>query len=98
MIFYTHVKHSPTEAVYIKYYKKYIKNALQTHTYTHACARAHTHTDACAHTHTYTDCSRNWLLILVITSIGRFSSERVKGFKFGTFIGGFPVISWQSKG
>ena len=53
-IFYTHVKHSPTKTIYIKYYKKINKNnnnknALQTHT--HAC------------THTYTDCSRNWVLL-----------------------------------
>ena len=49
MIFYTHVKHSPTKTIYIKYYLKNNnnKNALQTHT------------------HTYTDCSRNWVLILV---------------------------------
>ena len=24
MIFYTHVEHSPTKTIYIKYYKKYI--------------------------------------------------------------------------
>ena len=49
MIFYTHVEHSPTKTIYIKYYKKNYKklNALQTHTH----ARAHT------------DCSRNWVLI-----------------------------------
>ena len=60
MIFYTHVEHSPTKTIYIKYYKKNLKNkqqqnALQTHTHTHARERAHT----------YTDCSRNWVLILV---------------------------------
>ena len=43
MIFYTHVEHSPTKTIYIKYYTK---NALQTHTHTH------THTRARAHTHT----------------------------------------------
>ena len=37
MMFYTHVKHSPTKTIYIKYlfifnFKK-IKNALQTHTH-----------------------------------------------------------------
>ena len=36
MIFYTHVKHSPTKTIYIKYYLKINKkinnkNALQTH-------------------------------------------------------------------
>ena len=50
MIFYTHVEHSPTKTIYIKYYKKNIKkHTLQTHT----------------HTHTHIDCSRNWVLILV---------------------------------
>ena len=52
-IFYTHVEHSPTKTIYIKYYTK-SKNALQTR------ARAHTHT----HTHTHNDRSRNWVLIL----------------------------------
>ena len=47
IIFYTHVQHSPTKTIYIKYYKKQTnKNAL----HTHARARAHTHT----HTHTHT--------------------------------------------
>ena len=37
MIVYTHVKHSPTKTIYIKYYKNKnkTKNALQTHTHTH---------------------------------------------------------------
>ena len=34
MIFYTHVEHSPTKTIYVKYYTKQIKNALQTHTLT----------------------------------------------------------------
>ena len=34
MIFYTHVEHSPTKTIYIKYYKKNKKNALQTRTHT----------------------------------------------------------------
>ena len=38
MIFYTHVEHSPTKTIYIKYYKKKRK----TH-YTHI--HTHTHTD-----------------------------------------------------
>ena len=38
MILYTHVEHSPTKTIYIKYYTK---NALQTHTR----ARTHTHND-----------------------------------------------------
>ena len=48
MIFCTHVKHSPTKTIYIKYYlkrkKEKEKSALQTHTHTRARARAHTHT------------------------------------------------------
>ena len=32
MIFYTHVEHSPTKTIYIKYYRKQNKTALQTHT------------------------------------------------------------------
>ena len=36
MIFYTHVEHSPTKTIYIKYYKKQTnKTALQTPTPTH---------------------------------------------------------------
>ena len=34
MIFYTHVEHSPTKTIYVKYYTKQTKNALQTHTHT----------------------------------------------------------------
>ena len=38
-IFYTHVEHSPTKTIYLKYYKKN-KNALQTHTHAHTdCSR-----------------------------------------------------------
>ena len=49
MIFYTHVEHSPTKTIYIKYYKIYI-DIYKTHY---------------KQTHTHTDCSRNWVLILV---------------------------------
>ena len=77
MIFCTHVKHSPTKTIYIKYYlkrkKEKEKSALQTHTHTRARARAHTHT------HTYTDCSRNWVLILVRMEI----LWEEEGFQFG---------------
>ena len=34
MIFYTHVEHSPTETVYIKYYMEKQTHTLQTHTHT----------------------------------------------------------------
>ena len=41
MVFYTHVEHSPTKTIYIKYYtQQTTKNALQTHAHTHT----HTHT------------------------------------------------------
>ena len=47
MIFYTHVEHSPTKTVYIKYYKKQ-KQKRTTNTRTHA--RTHTHTLTVAET------------------------------------------------
>ena len=56
MIYYTHVEHSLTKTIYIKYYME-----TRTHTRTHTCAHIHTHT----YTHTRADCSRNWVLILV---------------------------------
>ena len=40
-IFYTHVEHSPTKTIYIKYY-------METHTHMHTNTHAHTRT------HTYT--------------------------------------------
>ena len=47
MVFCTHVEHSPTKTIYIKYYKKIkLKKALQTHTHTHT----HTHTMTVAET------------------------------------------------
>ena len=42
MIFYTHVEHSPTETIYIKYYKNKLKNALHTDTHTHTLTVAET--------------------------------------------------------
>ena len=43
MIFYTHVEHSPTKTIYIKYHtKNTTKNALQTHTHTHTMTVAET--------------------------------------------------------
>ena len=51
MIFYTHVEHSPTKTIYIKYYTKQ-KTKQKTH-YKHT------------HTHIHNECSRNWVLILV---------------------------------
>ena len=44
MIFYTHVEHSPTKTIYMKYYtttttKYNKKNALQTHTHIHTHGR-----------------------------------------------------------
>ena len=49
MIFYTHVEHSPTKTIYIKYLKNNNKKPHYKHT----------------HTHTHIDCSRNWVLILI---------------------------------
>ena len=42
MVFYTHVEHSPTKTIYIKYYAEKQTHAL--HTHARARARAHTHT------------------------------------------------------
>ena len=62
MIFYTHVEHSPTKTIYIKYYTEKQTHALDTqHTHTHTHTHARTH----ARTHAHNDCSRNWVLILV---------------------------------
>ena len=45
----THVEHSPTKTIYIRYTKNNNnKNALNTHTHTHTHARTHART----HTHT----------------------------------------------
>ena len=42
MIFYTHVEHSPTETIYIKYYKIKIKiRTTNTHTHTHTYTHTH---------------------------------------------------------
>ena len=35
MIFYTHVEHSPTKTIYIKYYMEKQANTRTTHTHTH---------------------------------------------------------------
>ena len=48
-IFYTHVEHSPTKTIYIKYYTE-----KRTHTHTHTHIQTHTHTHANTHTHTHT--------------------------------------------
>ena len=81
MIFYTHVEHSPTKTIYIKYY-------LNTHTHTHT----HTHTQHTHKTtppqkkqqqkhykHTHNDCSRNRVPILVSMEI----LWEEEGFQFG---------------
>ena len=47
MIFYTHVEHSSTKTIYIKYY-------METHTHTHARTHARTHAHTHTHTHTHT--------------------------------------------
>ena len=65
-VFYTrtHVEHSPTKTIYIRYY-------METHTRTHArthartLARTHARTHTHTHTHTHTMTSKNSVLILV---------------------------------
>ena len=65
MIFCTHVEHSPTKTIYIKYYTE-----KQTHTptYTQTVMNSNVYdTDqyyTCVRTHTNTT-SRNWVLILI---------------------------------
>ena len=49
-IFYTHVEHSPTKTIYIRYY---METHTHTHTNTHINAHAHTHKRTRAHTHTH---------------------------------------------
>ena len=54
IIFYTHVEHSPTKTIYIKYYKKkIIKKTHYKHTHTHTHTKTHT-TTTTKHTHTVT--------------------------------------------
>ena len=40
-IFYTHVEHSPTKTIYIRY--------METHTHTHICTHTHIHSDCSRH-------------------------------------------------
>ena len=54
MIFYTHVEHSPTKTIYIKYYTEKQTNICTTHTHTHTHASMHVHTHTCMHTCTHT--------------------------------------------
>ena len=68
MIFYTHVEHSPTKTIYIKYYTEKQMNTHYTHTHTHThtamnsnvydtdlyCTCLLVHVRAHAHTHTHT--------------------------------------------
>ena len=54
LIFYTHVEHSPTKTIYIKYYKIKIK-IRTTNRHTHSHTQTHTHTLTQTHTHTHTN-------------------------------------------
>ena len=54
IIFYTHIEHSPTKTVYIKYYTEKQTHALQTHARARAHTHTHTHTHTQTHTHTHT--------------------------------------------
>ena len=77
IIFYTHVEHSPTKTIYVKYYTDKQTHAPHTrmHARTHTCTHARAHT----HTHIYNDSSRNWVPILV----GMKILWEEEGFQFG---------------
>ena len=45
MTFYTHVEHSPTKTIYIKYYTETQTHALNTHTHTHTHTMTNTDND-----------------------------------------------------
>ena len=78
MIFYTHVKHSLTKTIYIKYYlKNKIKIIIKAH-YKRAHTQTHARVRARTHTYTYTDCSRNWEIF--VRSEILWEEE---GFQFG---------------
>ena len=53
MIFYTHVEHSSTKTIYVKYNMEKQINK-HTHTHMHACMRTHTHTHTCTQTNKQT--------------------------------------------
>ena len=59
MIFYTHVEHSPTKTIDIKYYTKQNKNQNMHYTHTHTHALTHARTHARTHTHTHTQRRRS---------------------------------------
>ena len=67
MIFYTHIEHSPTKTIYIKYYLKHV------HTHTHSLTHLHAHMHARARARN--DCSRNRVLILVRMILVRICSN-----------------------
>ena len=48
MIFYTHIEHSPTKTIYIKYYTNKTTTTIKTHT--HTPTHTHTHTVTVAET------------------------------------------------
>ena len=50
MVFYTHVEHSPTKTIYIKYYKNKTKNKQKRTTNKHTHTHTHTHTLTVAET------------------------------------------------
>ena len=54
MLFYTHIEHSPTKTIYIKYYTKTKQKTHYKHTHTHTHARTHARTHTNTHTHTHT--------------------------------------------
>ena len=52
--FYTHVEHSPTKTIYIRYYMEtHMHACMHTHTHPHTYTHAHTHTHTHSHSHTH---------------------------------------------
>ena len=81
IIFCTHVEHSPTKIIYMKYYTE--KQTPHTHCNEFKCvwhwSVSYIIHALTAHTHTRNDHSRNWVLIL----IGAEILWEEEGFQFG---------------
>ena len=60
-VLYTHVDHSPTKTVYIKYYTEK-QTYAHTHTHTHTHMHAHTHARTHERTHARAHCQSNQLI------------------------------------
>ena len=80
-IFYTHVEHSPTKTIYVKYY-------MEKQTHACVCACTHTHAHARTHTHTHAQTTVNsdmdgtaWSVVLVLAGAEILWEE--ESFQFG---------------